>query len=58
MMGQPWEETDYRDIRELYDRRVEAHRILSERLKDGDELLCHEISTTLIEARGLNGDWR
>jgi hypothetical protein len=36
MMDKPWEELDYREVRELYDRRVEAHRVLLEWLNAGD----------------------
>ena len=35
-MAQPWEEIDYREVCDLYNKRVEAHGILSERLKDRD----------------------
>lgn len=34
-MGQPWEDIDYRVVRELYDRRMNAHWILLERFNEG-----------------------
>lgn len=36
VMDKPWEGIDYREVCELYNKRVETHRILLERFNEGD----------------------